>query len=321
MTGLPPRSARPGRPLPSTLRTLAVLITLAAVLTAGAPSVIKVRYGDTLSDLARTHRTTVSALIALNDLPGNGTIYAGQVLKTPGTNSRGNTARSRTYERSYTVRAGDNLTLIAKRHSVSLRTLIVRNKLPRSGLVQVGRKLAIPTRAKVGGSAPGTANTASSQTHNAGRRIPDRVRRSVAAHRAYLATHRQPSKAKARAMVARTARAMGVDPSLALAVAYHESGFQQRVVSPVDAIGIMQVLPSTGRAVSRVYGRSLDLRKAQDNVTAGVLLLRQLVSSTGSADKALAGYYQGLGSIRSRGLLPQTRAYIRNVSTLRARFR
>ena len=54
---------------------------------------------------------------------------------------------------------------------------------------------------------------------------------------------------------------------------------------------------------------------------AGVLLLRQLVRSTGSADKALAGYYQGLGSIRARGLLPQTRAYIKNVNALRARFR
>ncbi len=322
MYGTPSRSARPGRSVLPTLRTTAVLVTLAAVLTAGAPSVIKVKSGDTLGDLARKHHTTVSALIALNDLPGNGTIYVGEQLKLPGKAAA--SARStgkatyRTYERSYTVRTGDNLTLIAQRHSVSVRTLIVRNKLPRNGLVQVGRKLAIPTRVKVGGSAP-AAKT--SQTYNAGLRIPDRVRRSVAVHRDYLAKHKQPSKAKVRSMVTKTARSMGVDPSLALAVAYHESGFQQRVVSPVDAIGIMQVLPSTGRALSRVHGRSLDLRKAQDNVTAGVLLLKRLMSATGSADKALAGYYQGLGSIRSRGVLPQTGAYIRNVSALRARFR
>ena len=305
--------------LSATPRTLAILITLAAVLTAGAPSVIKIKPGDSLWEIAKRHNTSVEVLRRLNDLPGNGTIYAGDVLKVPGTAApRGAAPRYRTYERSYTVRSGDTLTLIAQRHKVSVRTLIVRNKLPRNGMVVIGRKLAIPTRAAVGVT---KATPKAAETHNAGVRIPDRVRRSVAAHRAYLAAHRQPSKAQIRALVARTARKHRVDPSLALAVAYHESGFKQHVVSPVDAIGVMQVLPSTGRVLSRQYGRNLDLLKAQDNVTAGVLLLQQLVRSTGSADKALAGYYQGLGSVARRGLLPQTHAYIRNVNALRARFR
>ena len=299
-------------------RTLAILLTLAAVLTAGAPAVIRIKPGDSLWELAHRHGTTVDALIKLNDLPGHGTIYAGQLLKVPGTRQAATTRRFKTFERSYTVRSGDNLTLIASRHHVSVRTLIVRNKLPRNGLVTIGRKLAIPTRVKVGGSTP---RPASSETHNAGLRIPTSVRQSVAHHRAHLASHRQPSKAQVRAMVAKTARKHGVDPSLALAVAFHESGFQQRVVSPVDAIGVMQVLPSTGRVLARQYDRELDLLKAQDNITAGVLLLKQLLRSTGRADRALAGYYQGLGSVAARGLLPQTHAYIRNVSALRARFR
>ena len=300
-------------------RTLAILLTLAAVLTAGAPAVIRIKPGDSLWELAHRHGTTVETLIKLNDLPGHGTIYAGDLLKLPGTAARpASAARYRTYERSYTVRAGDNLSLIASRHHVSVRTLIVRNKLPRNGMVTIGRKLAIPTRVKVGGSAP---RPASSETHNAGLRIPTSVRQSVAHHRAYLASHRQPSKSQVRALVAKTARKHGVDPSLALAVAFHESGFQQRVVSGVDAIGVMQVLPSTGRVLARQYDRKLDLLKAPDNITAGVLLLKQLLRSTGSADRALAGYYQGLGSVAARGLLPQTHAYIRNVSALRARFR
>ena len=304
-------------------RTLAILITLAAVLTAGAPSVIRIKPGDSLWEIAKRHNTSVDVLRRLNDLPGNGTIYAGDVLKVPGAAGApaASAPRYRTYERSYTVRAGDTLTLIAQRHKVSVRTLIVRNKLPRSGMVVIGRKLAIPTRARLGGAPAAAPKVRSSETHNAGVRIPDRVRRSVAAHRAYLASHRQPSKAQIRELVARTARKHRVDPSLALAVAYHESGFKQHVVSPVDAIGVMQVLPSTGRVLSRQYGRDLNLLKAQDNVTAGVLLLQQLVRSTGSADKALAGYYQGLGSVARRGLLPQTHAYIRNVNALRARFR
>ena len=298
---------------PRTTRTFAILVTLAAVLTAGAPSIIRVKPGDSLWELAKRHNTTVGTLRKLNDLPGHGTIYVGDLLKVPGPPA----PRYRTVERSYTVRSGDNLSVIASRHGVSVRTLIVRNKLPSSGLVQVGRKLAIPARVRV--SPPARAR--SSEAQNAGLRIPDSVRASVARHRAYLATQRQPSKSQARALVYRTARKHGVDPSLALAVAYHESGFQQRVVSPVDAIGVMQVLPSTGRALSRQYGRDLNLLKASDNVTAGVLLLQQLVRMTGSADKALAGYYQGLGSVRARGLLPQTRTYIKNVNALRPRFR
>lgn len=297
-------------------RTLAILLTLAAVLTAGATSNIRVKEGDTLWELAKQHNTTVAVLRQLNNLPGSGTIYVGDVLKVPGPPAKAKPA-TRVVEKGYTVRSGDNLTMIAKRYGVSVRTIQVRNKLPRSGIVVIGRRLAIPVTV----STKVTAAKPSGTTVNAGRRIPLKVQRSAAQHRAYLAARRQPSKAAVRKLVYRTARKVGVDPSLALAVAYHESGFQQRVVSPVDAIGVMQVLPSTGRALSAAYRRNLDLLRVEDNVLAGTLLLGQLVRATGRADLALAGYYQGLGSVRARGMLPQTQAYIRNVTVLRPRFR
>jgi soluble lytic murein transglycosylase-like protein len=123
-----------------------------------------------------------------------------------------------------------------------------------------------------------------------------------------------------RQLIVRAARRHGVPTSLALALAYQESGFQQRVVSSVDAIGAMQVLPSTGRALARLHGRPFDLLKASDNVEAGVLLLRDLLQAAGSVDKALAGYYQGLGSLARIGPLPQTKLYVRNVKLLRSRF-
>ena len=75
-----------------------------------------------------------------------------------------------------------------------------------------------------------------------------------------------------------------------------------------------------GRVLSQQDGRTLDLLTTQDNITAGVLLLRQLLRSTGSTDRALAGYYQGLGSIARQGILPQTRSYIRSITLLRSRF-
>ncbi|MDT7570414.1 MAG: hypothetical protein QOE05_588 [Actinomycetota bacterium] len=295
-------------------RTLAILLTLAAVLTAGATSNIRVKQGDTLWEIAKRHHTTVAVLRQLNNLPGSGTIYVGELLKVPGAAPA--KPRTRVVEKGYTVRPGDNLTTIAKRYGVSVRTIQVRNKLPRSGVVVIGRRLAIPVTVRTASAAK-----PNSATHNAGLRIPLKVQHSAAQHRFYLANHRQPSKANVRKLVYKTAKKVGVDPSLALAVAFHESGFQQRVVSPVDAIGVMQVLPSTGRALSAAYHRKLNLLKVEDNVLAGTLLLSQLVRATGRADLALAGYYQGLGSVRARGMLPQTHAYIRNVTVLRARFR
>jgi soluble lytic murein transglycosylase-like protein len=309
---MPARRAHRTPRRPAT-RTLAVLLTLAAVLTAGASSNIRVKAGDTLWAIAQRHHTTVDVLRRLNDLPGSGTIYIGQLLKVPATAA----PRPHVVERGYTVRPGDTVSGIARRYGVSTRTIILRNRLPRSGTVLIGRRLAIPVLVRSGSHriAPNSA------TMNAGLHIPLRVQRSAAAHRAYLESHRQPSQASVRRLVYRTAQRVGLDPSLALAVAYNESGFQEGVVSPVDAIGVMQVLPSTARVLSSSYGRNLDLLKAEDNVLAGTLLLKQLVRATGRADMALAGYYQGLGSVQAHGMLPQTHTYIRNVSALRARFR
>ena len=65
----------------------------------------------------------------------------------------------------------------------------------------------------------------------------------------------------------------------------------------------------------------LDPASAHDNVHAGVLYLRQLLDETGGdEDAAIAGYYQGLGSVRSRGLYDDTKRYVANVQALRSRF-
>jgi soluble lytic murein transglycosylase-like protein len=124
-----------------------------------------------------------------------------------------------------------------------------------------------------------------------------------------------------RDLIRASARRHGVPASLALALSYQESGFQQRVVSPVDAIGVMQVLPSTGRSLGRMHSRSYDLLNVNDNVEAGVTLIADLLRATGGdIPHALAGYYQGLGSVGRIGYLPQTRQYIKNITLLRKQF-
>lgn len=278
-------------------RVLGLLVLLTAVLTAGAPSVIRIEWGDTLSGIAQRHHTTVAKLIALNHLPGTGTIYAGDLLRLP---TQGPQVRP------YAVRPGDTLSGLASRFGTTTDDLRRRNHLRSSGL-QIGQHLVIAVR---------RSSSPQPVLH-----IPGAVMQSVAEHRATLAGRSRPSRRQVRHLIAASARRHGVDVSFALAVAYQESGFQQQVVSPVDAIGVMQVLPSTGRALDQAFGRHFDLLTASDNIEAGVLLLHQLLQSTADWRGALAGYYQGLGSLQSQGMLPQTHAYIRSVAVLRPRFR
>ncbi len=291
------------------VRTVGLLVLLTAVVTASAPGVLRVRVhsGDTLSELAQRHNTTVARLKALNRLRGD-TIYDRDILLLPGNAPpRAATSRAgatRTSTRVYVVRPGENLTVLAKRWRTTPKALSARNRLHSSTLL-IGQRLSygVTTRAPLT-AAPVARGVSSSAAH----------------HRAVLRQRSVPSKASVKQMIHKAARRHGVPSSLALALAYQESGFQQRVVSPVDAIGVMQVLPSTGRALGRIHGRRFDLLKTSDNVEAGVILLKDLLRSTGSTPKALAGYYQGLGSIRRVGLLPQTRQYLKNVQLLQRRF-
>jgi hypothetical protein len=52
-----------------------------------------------------------------------------------------------------------------------------------------------------------------------------------------------------------------------------------------------------------------------------VMLLAHLLRATGGDPaEALAAYYQGLESVRARGVLPDTQHYVDNVMALRSRF-
>jgi len=286
------------------VRTVGLLVLLAAVLTAGAPSVIRIHRGDTLSEIATKYGTTVSALQRANHLKGT-TIYAGELLRIPGQNVPAS-APARTVSAVYVVRAGDNLTNLGRCLGHSVAWLKARNHL-RSSTIVIGQRLVYGVKV--------VAQAASAPTA-----VRGSVAASAAYHRALLHSRTMPSRAHVRELIRASARRHGVPTSLALALSYQESGFQQRVVSPVDAIGVMQVLPSTGRSLGRMHGRSFDLLRVEDNVEAGVTLIADLLRATGSVEGTLAGYYQGLGSVSRIGLLPQTKGYIRNILLLRKHF-
>ena len=114
----------------------------------------------------------------------------------------------------------------------------------------------------------------------------------------------------------------GVSPSLAAAIAWQESGFNNSMVSSANARGVMQVMPGTWSYVQEnLADRALDPNSATDNVHAGVLYLKRLLNETGGDESAaIAGYYQGLASVQSRGMFDDTQQYVANVQALRARF-
>ena len=94
------------------------------------------------------------------------------------------------------------------------------------------------------------------------------------------------------------------------------------MVSAANARGVMQVMPGTWDYVeSHLAGRPLDPSSAIDNTTAGVLYLRRMLQATGGNEPAaIAAYYQGLGSVQSRGMFDDTKRYVANVEALKARF-
>jgi soluble lytic murein transglycosylase-like protein len=98
------------------------------------------------------------------------------------------------------------------------------------------------------------------------------------------------------------ARRYHFDPSLVLAVIHVESRFDTYAVSPKDALGLMQLLPSTGEELAPIVGVEWHgpqtLFDPVANVRLGVAYLRQLTDRyNGSVRTALVAYNWGPGRI------------------------
>ena len=209
----------------------------------------------------------------------------------------------------HTVRAGETATELAVRYHAWTAELIRHNHLGPDGHLYVGQRIVIPQ-----------VTARLDKPKKAAKAKKPRPR----AHRAPKATartwqHADPSRAAVRSAIVRTARAHGVDPELALAISWQESGWQMHHVSWASAIGAMQVLPSTGTWMSLYAGRPLKLTRLRDNVLAGVLLLKVLDDNTGTQRQQIAAYYQGLGAVREHGLYGETERYVANVQYLKRR--
>ncbi|UZN01658.1 LysM peptidoglycan-binding domain-containing protein [Cellulomonas sp. S1-8] len=285
--------------------------------TAPAPSGASyvVRSGDTVSGIAGRHGTTVAAVVAANGLDGRAFIRVGQTLTIPGgARPTASAAPATSPGAAYTVQGGDTVSAIASRHGTTVAAVVAANGLDARAAIRVGQTLTIP------GATSGAPATTLVGSTFAGRTYAAHVVGAANQNKAALLAAGVPSRADMQAKVAATARAMGVDPALAQAVAFQESGFEHTSVSPANAIGTMQVIPSSGEWASQLVGRPLNLLDPDDNVVAGVAILRSHVRTAGDLPTAIASYYQGASSVQRNGMFSDTRRYVANVQTLMTRF-
>lgn len=104
----------------------------------------RVRRGETLSQIASRYGTSVRALMQNNRLRSANRIYPGQRLQVSSGGGGASSSRVASRGGTYTVRRGDTLGGVARRHGVSLGRLLAVNNLSTRSTIYPGQRLTIP---------------------------------------------------------------------------------------------------------------------------------------------------------------------------------
>lgn len=105
-------------------------------------------------------------------------------------------------------------------------------------------------------------------------------------------------------IVDEAAAAQQIDPYIVYAVITQESAFNETAVSRAGALGLMQIMPKTGKAVAeKLYGNDFkkdDLFLPEINITLGARYLKELMEEfKGNIVLALAAYNAGPPAVKS----------------------
>jgi LysM repeat protein len=185
----------------------------------------------------------------------------------------------------YVVKPGDSLTAIARRHGTTLSKIAQINKLNPAHALLIGTRLRLPMAVRSAPTAVSATNASS-----------------------------------VRSSLERWAAHYGINPSLARALAWMESGYNNDVVSSVGAQGVMQLLPSTWDYVETVLIKSKVSHDADGNVHAGLAYLNHLLNAfNGDERLALAGWYQGERAVKAHGPYKVSKAFVADVLALKQR--
>jgi len=131
-----------------------------------------------------------------------------------------------------------------------------------------------------------------------------------------LETKARRLDAETRAVVLRAvfqaAESHALDPQLLLAVMHVESGFNPRARGPAGALGLMQVMPSSGRLMAREldipWHGPATLYEPKINVQIGAAYLARMHKQFEDMELSLAAYNMGPGALQAmlrRGGWPQ----------------
>jgi hypothetical protein len=187
--------------------------------------------------------------------------------------------------RVHVVRKGDTLSGLARRYRTTVPRLARLNHLDPSGYLLLGTKLRIP----------------------------------AARHRLVLqqTAERTGSVEPVRSLLDHWAAHYRVDRHLVRALAWMESGYNNSLVSPAGARGIMQLLPTTWSYVETVLIHHRVRHDAAGNIRVGVALIHHLLRAFHGNEKlALAAWYEGEGAVREHGIYKVSRPFVANVIAL-----
>jgi soluble lytic murein transglycosylase-like protein len=206
-----------------------------------------------------------------------------------------------------TVRPGDTLTAVARRNHTTVAALMAANHLTDANHIEVGQVLTLPGAASKHRAGPARAAGFGPP--------PTAVLHSLPA---LLVNH--PARLRLRPAFRYWATIYGVRADLVEALAWMESGWQAKVVSPTGAVGIGQLEPATVVFVSGLIGVPLDPRVADQNIRMTTRYLRWLLDRSHSVAEALGGYYEGLASVQNKGPLLETVAYANGILAMQPGF-
>jgi soluble lytic murein transglycosylase-like protein len=120
------------------------------------------------------------------------------------------------------------------------------------------------------------------------------------------------SAAAAKTIIDREATRHKMDAKLVQAVVEAESAYSPCAVSPVGAMGLMQLMPSTAESL-----QVTDPYDPSQNITAGTQYLKQMLERYGGdIAKALAAYNAGPARVDAAGgvpAIPETQEYVRKI--------
>jgi LysM repeat protein len=189
----------------------------------------------------------------------------------------------------HVVESGDTVASIAALYGVDTTVLASINGIESPYLIYPGQELVIPYAELPVQPTPSQPS------------VPDTINPEVPYFNAETV----------KGIVIDLSQAYGWDPYLILSLAWRESTWDQRAISPSGAVGVMQLMPSTADwAGPALVGRETDyVYSAWDNIETGIAYLSHLRALAGSDYLALAGYFQGLASVERDGIFPATRDY------------